>query len=465
MANVFNLVSEETYKEQTDKIATMLAAIAQGNGLEIKSFKDVQRIVRMGLAETVFKVGDQFEVEREKTLTASVGSTAGTAGITAATVVVVTFLNAVGEAKEGSYEFTFNGAEWHLGGESVLLTDYGITVTGAPKAGDEVLIHETTDKIVFDIIGINAETLADPNLKYSLTLQTHDIFIGQAFDSQEAMYYAAEELPAGTYNFSLIAGWDVEHGGGKTYQFTLAKPVPKGGQIYVSGWAWDKNITAAKIITYASNTSTAVIESVAITEGSDGTALGMCDGTVDNLNHTQRLRYGQNVWKDAESRMYLNSDAQGDGWWKSTNVFDRKPTYAGNGGFLKGFDPEFVSVLALAKKVTANNGINNATGSYTTDDRVFLISRSEAYGNKENGIDEGAAYEYYKDYSQSAGSAHDGADTNRIKYNSAASAFWWWLRSPYFGFAYYARYINVDGFVNGNLAYIGNGLAPACVIA
>ena len=100
MSNVFNLVSEETYIEQTDKIARFLAAIAAGNSGALKptSWADVQAIVRAGLAGKVFAVGDQLTCQRGN------------------------------------------------------------------------------DTLVWDIIGIDHDTPADPQFTHSLTLQLHDCF-------------------------------------------------------------------------------------------------------------------------------------------------------------------------------------------------------------------------------------------------------------------------------------------------
>lgn len=39
---------------------------------------------------------------------------------------------------------------------------------------------------------------------------------------------------------------------------------------------------------------------------------------------------------------------------------------------------------------------------------------------------------------------------------------WWWLVTPYAGYAYYARYVNTDGDLDNSYAYSGNrGVRPA----
>lgn len=455
-----DLVKDSTMQE-TNRILTLIAG--KEVGFTPKSWKDVQAIVRLGLADKYFSIGDQFVVEKETAITATVGNTGGTSGITAATVAADTFIAAVGTSHNGEYEFSYNGAEWHFNGEPVQLSAYGIAVTGTPKAGDEVLVHETANKIVFDVIGIDHDTPADSQFKHSLTLQLHDLYQNIQFDSAEAIYYAREELAAGTYNITLPAGYDVENGGGKTYQFTLTKPVPAAGQIMFP-WAYQQQASATKVSTYVNANASAVIETVSVQEGSEGTSLGTADGTVSDLNHIQRARYGYNNWAESDLRMRLNSSAAPGGTWTRQSKFSHKPSWADTeSGFLRGVDPDFLSVLGEVTKVTALNTLTDGGGSETSTEKIFLLSRSEVYGNFENSVDEGAAYPYYKNYSDFA-IKNDGNDTNRIKYQSNGTPYYWWLRTPSTGNAYNVRNVHPTGAVYGSGANNSFGLAPACCI-
>ncbi|MBQ1349962.1 MAG: hypothetical protein IIY61_04815, partial [Ruminococcus sp.] len=100
MSNVLNLVSEESFIEQTDKLAVYLAAIAakDDGALRPTSWAGVQSLVRNGLASKVFAIGDQLTCQRGN------------------------------------------------------------------------------DTLVWDIIGIDHDTPADPQFTHSLTLQLHDCF-------------------------------------------------------------------------------------------------------------------------------------------------------------------------------------------------------------------------------------------------------------------------------------------------
>lgn len=57
-------------------------------------------------------------------------------GITAATVTASTFASKLGG---GTYTFAYSTA-WKLGGETVTLSDYGITATGTAASGDTITV-------------------------------------------------------------------------------------------------------------------------------------------------------------------------------------------------------------------------------------------------------------------------------------------------------------------------------------
>jgi len=324
--------------------------------------------------------------------------------------------------------------------------------------GDQLTCQRGSTTLVWDIIGIDHDTPTDKNFKHSLTLQLHDCLLSLQYDATEALFYAENELPEGTYNFTLLAGYDTTYGGGKTYSFTLAKPVPAGGVIMFP-WGYQKQAADTKISTYGSVTSTTVIESVAVTEGANGTALE----TVGECNHTHRIRYGSNNWMQSAMRQYLNSDAAAGSVWTPKTNFDRPPSWATNtAGFLNGLDADFLAVIGEVDKITTLNTLTDGGGSETNAEKFFLLSRSEVYGGKENGILEGDAYPYYSETSDLS-AAGTGADTNRIKYRNGAAQYWW-LRSPSTSHSSNVRNVNTTGNVGNNSANNRNGVAPACCI-
>ena len=104
--------------------------------------------------------------------------------------------------------------------------------------GDQLTCQRGSTTLVWDIIGFDIDTPADKQFTHSMTLQLHDCLPGTQYDAPEALFYCETALAAGTYNFTLLAGYDTTYGGGKAYQFTLTKEVPAGGQITFP-WNWN----------------------------------------------------------------------------------------------------------------------------------------------------------------------------------------------------------------------------------
>lgn len=329
--------------------------------------------------------------------------------------------------------------------------------------GDQLTCQRAGTTLTWDIIGIDVDTPADERFTHSLTLQLHDCINALQYDAPEALYYCETALAAGTYNFTLLSGYDTNNGGGKTYQFTLAQEVPAGGQIT---FPWDYNTQASttKVSTYKSRTDTTAIETVAVAEGAEGTSLGTADGNSANMNHTHRIRYGSNNWKESAMRQWLNSaNAEGSVWTPQT-IFDRPPSWKTNtAGFLNGLDADFLAVVGKTKKVTCRNTITDGGGSDTTEDRFFLLSRREMYaGDEISSVIEGEPYPFYSDFSDLT-AAGVGADTNRIKYRNG-SASYWWLRTPTPWYGFNVRGVSPSGALYGNGASSAGGVAPVCNI-
>lgn len=327
--------------------------------------------------------------------------------------------------------------------------------------GDQLTCQRGSTTLVWDIIGFDIDTPADKQFTHSMTLQLHDCLPGTQYDASEALFYCETALAAGTYNFTLLAGYDTTYGGGKTYQFTLTKEVPAGGQITFP-WNWNTQASTTKVSTYKSRTDTAAIETVGVTEGTGGTSLGTADGKATNMNHSHRIRYGSNNWVESAMRQYLNSDKAAGSVWTPQTKFDRPPSWnASTAGFMNGLDADFLAVIGKTTKVTCRNTVTDGGGSDTTKDKFFLLSRREVFaGNEVSNVTEGEPYPFYSDYSDYT-SANVGADKNRIKYRGG-SPQWWWLRTPYAGNGGYVRYVSLGGYLYDSGASSSDGVAPAC---
>ena len=277
------------------------------------------------------------------------------------------------------------------------------------------------------------------------------------FDAPESICQVNSDLPAGTYHFTITA-YDQWTAG--TYQFITTKTVPSGGRICVSGqYPYQGNITAAKVSTYAQGSSTAIESGLAITAGSEGTNLGTAgEGTT---NHTHRIAYGSNNYKESAMRQFLNSAAAAGNVWEPQTKFDQAPSWmTTTAGFLNGLDAELQEVLCDVTVPCGSNNVYEAPdstvtkgGIYTVTDKIFLLSNREIGFTSD--IDDGTTVLPY----------YDGAtNADRIKYNASSVAARWWERTPNSGYASGVRLVNTDGSLLSSGASDAYGLAPACTI-
>ena len=268
MAETIDLVRDSTMQE-TNRILTLIAG--KEGGFTPKSWKDVQLIVRQGLAKTYFSVGDQFTVEKATAINATVGNTTGeTSGVTSATVDISTFVAQIGTAHSDDYEFTYDGAAWHYGDTAVSLAAYGITVAGTAKLGDAVVVHETASKMIVTVLGIDQDTPAEPQLEHSLTLGWQDCYAELQYDGTETLFAFPDGLAAGTYHFTIDSTYDTTNNDYSGYQFTLTKAIPQNGVIMFP-WVYNTKASTTKVSSYASTSATSSLETVSVTNGTDGT--------------------------------------------------------------------------------------------------------------------------------------------------------------------------------------------------
>ena len=347
-----------------------------------------------------------------------------------------------------------------------------------PVGSRLAVAHSEYGSIAIDVAAHNHHKKpGDPDAP-TMTLLMHHCVYDRQIDASELLWVNTGDsaLSAGTYNFTLYKGSN----GGQTYedgtyQFTTTKPIPAGG-----GWTHNKvgnwyaneadykpeNITSGTVTTY--DAAGTVLESgLAVTVGSDGTALGTasnakadCVNTIGTFNSIMRRAYGSNNWAETAARQWLNSSAAANSWWQRQTIFDMAPTYANVAGFLNGIDPDFAAALGEVDITTARNTIyemgDTLGGSYTTRDKLFLPSMAEIGLGSNESVAEGSVLPLY-----------DGAtQTDRIKYDQAAqtTARYWWLRSHIPWSANYVRIVNPSGALNNFNATYGCGLAAACVI-
>ena len=455
---------------------------------DITNWEQVAQIIKSGAASKFFEAGDQFIVNKATSVTASVSG-----NITSATVDLPVFITKMNEAKAISYIFSFINGQWVYNGDVVILNDYGITITGTPANLDTIVITETIEAIIFDVLDFDYDTPVTEGINHTMSLLAHDVYsYGEIpFDASEALFYVDPEtypsgLPIGTYHVTLDHG---AYGEGTaqdgTYQFTTTQIVPAGGLIrhtmmgvYQSSSYTKAQIIGGKFVTY--NTEYIQLESLTTTEGSGGTSLGTTTArrqsyrTNELLNFTERNAYGSNNWLNSSERQYLNSDAAGAAsgaiasWWTSKNIWDM-PVKSTKPGFLYGLDPSFRAILQTVKKrnrLTLADYGSSSVKHIDNDERVFFVSQTEVNLNREDGVYENSfgtdkTFTTIKTTPYALYASAENAD--RIKYQNGTARYWW-LRGPTVSYANHVCYVTAGGALNYYNADSPYGVIPALCI-
>ena len=333
---------------------------------------------------------------------------------------------------------------------------------------------DTTQNIIWVVRAHDHHTAANNKLTHTMTLETKNVYSLSSraqkavqYDAPEAFYYAEQGLTAGTYNITISNQLWYTADNGKTFQFTLATAVPAGGQL-VFAMTFNATLEGKSVKSYANKTTTTALETVTLTEGSEGTSLGTTNGSSPNVNHMHRVIFGSNNYAQSAVRQWLNSVAAAGSVWTPTNVFDRPASWATSyNGFMHGLPADFLAVVQPAVLTCRTNSlfeIESLDGTafavnqlYSLkEDKFFLLSRPEIFGDWDSAsYKDGTQLEYYNGLTA----------TERIKRDAAGTARYTWLRSPNPSDAGHARIVYTDGTLNNSSAYVGLGVAPACIIA
>ena len=241
-------------------------------------------------------------------------------------------------------------------------------------------------------------TLEDGEVVPGMWLQTHyTLPFDIQFSHQRAFLACPDGLSAGTYNFDFEQSWNNNVKPGINYQFTLTKPVEKGGRLAGCYGAPDQAPSNWKVYSYGANGIT-LNETVNVTVGSGGTNLGRIkyDSRSGNLNSVQEMAYGWNRWKTSALRQWLNSNKPKGQWWTPQDQWDICPDQlASKDGFLCGMPEEMLNCLKKVKVVTYANNVNDEGAEDITYDYVTIPSLSQMF-IKPQTSGEGDAHTYWK---------------------------------------------------------------------
>lgn len=314
--------------------------------------------------------------------------------------------------------------------------------------------HTKYGNIVFDVVAYDYFKSSKNENNHTMTLLSHDCITNAQYDGIEAFYYAENNLPAGTYNFTIDSTYVSWTAG--TYQFTLTNELPKGGQLGILSFA-DKSLTELTVKSFADKYTTNATEECVITFGNSGTSLGTFGV---ELNHIHRVSTGSNNYKESAIRQFLNSNATAGNVWTPQTKYDRPPSLMNSlAGFAGGFNDDFLSVVGEVDVPCAANNTYESPDStvlmgerYTVRDKFYLASIDEIltrYGYEE-GVKQ---FPYF-------GNA---TDVDYIKYLSGVAKHWW-TRTPVVTGTRSAYIVTTYGDVTSGYVYTQNALVVACTI-
>lgn len=314
-------------------------------------------------------------------------------------------------------------------------------------------------------------TLEDGEVVPGMWLQSHyTLPFGIQFSHQRAFLACPDGLSAGTYNFDFAKAWGTNVNPGINYQFTLTKPVEKGGRLAGCYGAPDQAPSNWKVYSYGKDGIT-LNETVNVTVGSGGTNLGTIpyDSRSGNLNYAQEMAYGWNRWRTSALRQWLNSSKPKGQWWTPQDKWDICPDQlASKDGFLCGMPDEMINCLKKVKVVTYANTVNDEVAEDITYDYVTLPSLSQMF-IKPQTSGEGDVHTYWKRRSGRTTPCEWWTDyPNMVEYSIAnkTSPQFVRLRSADQGLACNTWHVNTSGHVsNNNAASDANTFAPLVCIA
>lgn len=294
-------------------------------------------------------------------------------------------------------------------------------------------------------------TLENGEIVPGMWLQTHyTLPFGVQFSHQRAFLACPEGLAAGTYHFDFAQSWRDNVKPGIRYQFTLTKPVEKGGRLAGCYRAPDTAPTSWKVYSYGANGIT-LNETVNVTVGSGGTNIGTIpyQKRSGNLNSIQEMAYGWNRWKTSALRQWLNSSKPKGQWWTPQDAWDICPDQLANkDGFLCGMPEQMLNSLKKVKVSTFANTVNDEGVEDITYDYVIIPSMEQVYCQPQIS-GEGVAHDYWKRRSGRTTPCQQlQTCPNMISYSVAnhTSAQNVRLRSATLNNTYSTWYINPGGF-------------------
>lgn len=477
-ANKIWVDSDDTEEYQVPSWAEFedLEALVYGGDWDLAA---INRLIWMGLGPKAVPVGTALVTEKETGVSATIGTSVegGTPSISGATIDEDTFINKVASSMAGAYEFTYDGATWQLNGEAVEIAQYGITVTGTPATGDEIVVHVEANEIPLNVLDHDYHTPISANVPHTCTVGMRDCYQNFAFDAPEGLIHVVDGLSAGSHFYLTLdhGAYNATTAQDGTYGGTLGadQMIPAGGYLrhtaigaYQSSAYTPEQITNGKWISYDANFVQIGAQIATDTGDTTGTNFGTAtaaiyQGNSAHVNFTTRNAYGCNRLDQSNWLQYAN--AEGTGWWAQKNEWDFPPSgVATLKGLMTGLDPVMKASMVPVKIRFALANCDGG-GYVDVETKVFPLSMSEVNFGQNNGVWE-TSFGLDNTLIQRPLAFYTGAqNADRIKTLNGAARYWF-LRGAYPYYANDVLIVNTSGALSHSSAYYANGLVAAWVI-
>jgi hypothetical protein len=202
------------------------------------------------------------------------------------------------------------------------------------------------------------------------------------------------------------------------------------------------------------------------------------DAKEPSNSNSDRRNYGNNRAAVANLLQWMNSAAGAGQWYSAQHSADAPPNnanvwsnyneYEAEAGFLNGFEQDFRDAL-LDDTITVAKSSTDGGGSEQITRKVRLLTRTEVFGDTENGTAEGTQWPIFTDNnSRLAYPTAEAVSKSEYKTSSLSSSqpWWWWLLTPYAGDANGVRSVYSDGSLDWDGAWNGyDGVRPALFLA
>ena len=353
--------------------------------------------------------------------------------------------------------------------------------------GDQINLNyrngNTNYVLPWDVVQFGDFELEDGEIKPGMVIQSHYAMQAVQFSASQAIMKCATAIAPGTYNFTIGTNWGTNCIKDKVYMFTTTVEIPAGGQIVIgsnsSFYTWgapDVNPSNWRIYTFSSASSTTPLETLTLSEGTDGTDLGTLSSATkfgaEGLTNLQMAAYGYNRWAKSANRQFYNSGSAAGAWWTPQHDCDRPPQQLATvQGFMAGFDEAFLNIIKPVKVTTALNTVSDSEIGTTenTYDTFWLPSLEQEYIVPQLSGAEGSYFPYWKErlgLSSPQLTGSDSANPRHIRYafDAKTTAQYCRLRSASRGSACNAWLVATTGYASSNNATTALRGCPACVI-